>query len=177
MTMCAVEPDTSSLTVRRLSPSDDLAALTALLHRAYRPQLEMGLRPLAGRQDVSMTRARTAHGECFVAERDRTIIGTILLNEREHVDFPPLFCEAGVSHFSLFAVSPTAQSGGVGRALLDAIETRALELGHDRLAMSVAEPDAGLVRYYERRGFVTAAGWQWPYTNYRSCIMCKRIGP
>jgi len=176
MTMCTAEPGTSLIIVRRLSPDDDIGALTALLHRAYTPQVAMGLRPLAGRQDAAMTRARTSKGECFVALRDNAIIGTILLNEYEHVDFPPKFCEPGVAHFSLFAVDPDLQGGGVGRLLLDAIEARALELGDNQLAMSVAEPDADLVRYYERRGFETVSHWRWPYTNYRSVVMCKRIG-
>lgn len=53
--------------IRRLLPSDSLEDLTRLLHRAYAPQLALGLRPLAGRQDVETTARRCASGECYVA--------------------------------------------------------------------------------------------------------------
>jgi GNAT superfamily N-acetyltransferase len=53
--------------VRLLSPSDSMEEITAMLHRAYRAQVEMGLRPLAGRQDAQTTRRRCASGECYVA--------------------------------------------------------------------------------------------------------------
>ena len=45
-----------TIAVRRLSKSDSFDELTLLLHRAYRGQVEMGLRPLAGRQDAATQR-------------------------------------------------------------------------------------------------------------------------
>lgn len=51
------------------------------------------------------------------------------------------------------AVLPAARGGGVGRRLLDALIVRAVEHGHDRLALNVdiRNPAA---RLYSRAGFV-----------------------
>lgn len=161
--------------VRRLCDADSIGDLTALFHRAYAGQVRMGLRPLAGRQDESMTRSRITSGECLIATRGGAIVGAVLLQEREHVAFPPLFLEPDVAHFSMFAVDPREQGTGIGAALLSAVEQRALETGCTRLAMSVAEPDRELVSYYEKRGFAKHSDWSWPYTNYASVIMCKHV--
>jgi hypothetical protein len=39
----------------------------------------------------------------------------------------------------------------------------------------MAEPDHGLRDYYLKRGFRIVGTWQWPYTNYVSLIMSKRL--
>lgn len=166
-----------AVVIRSLLPTDSLADLTAMLHRAYRPQVEMGLRPLAGRQSEEVTRQRTSTGECIVAEADGVLVGMILLNEQEEAAFPPHFLKPGVAHFSLFAVDPAWQGRGVGRRLLDATEARARDLGFTELSLSMAEPDAALMDYYLRLGFRFVEHWQWPYTNYRSAILTKPISP
>ena len=165
--------------VRALGPEDSIAELTALLHRAYRNQVEMGLRPLAGRQTEDVTRARTGHGECFVAlvddARGSRIVGTILFQEKEDAKFPAHFLAPGVAHFSLLGVDPDVQGRGIGQLLLAAAESRARELGFTELACSMAEPDASLMRFYLRKGFRFVEHWQWPYTNYRSAILSKTL--
>lgn len=168
-----------------------------LLHRAYRPQVEMGLRPLAGRQDDSITADRAAHSECWVAViagargpggleparelaaggvlgPDR-IVGVILFEEKEKVDFPPFFLRPDVCHFAQFGVDPEVQGVGIGRMLLDKVEERAREMGAAELALSMAEPDRNLFQFYSNRGFRLVEYWQWPYTNYRSCILSKEL--
>lgn len=178
------EPDAGGaplITVRALRATDAPAELTALLHRAYRPQVEMGLRPLAGRQSEDVTRDRVHSGECFVAtapdgpQGAERIVGMILLQEKEAAAFPPTFQRAGVTHFSLFAVEPDMQGRGIGHALLDAVIARSRELGAREIALSMAEPDTKLLRWYERQGFTIVEFWQWPYTNYRSAILSKPI--
>ncbi len=161
--------------IRTLAAEDSIADLTALLHRAYKPQVEMGLRPLAGRQSEEVTRARSSSGECFVAlNRDR-IVGTILFQETEDAKFPAFFLKPGVTHFSLLAVDPTAQGRGIGRLLIDTVARRALEVGAGELACSMAEPDTRLMEFYLRLGFRFVEHWQWPYTNYRSAILSRRV--
>lgn len=185
MTMTLVPPTTlaAPVTVRRLRDGDCLVSLTGLLHRAYRPQVEMGLRPLAGRQTPEVTRERAASGECYVAtlsdgasggEGER-LVGTILFQEVETAKFPPFFLHPGVTHFSLFAVDPDQQGKGIGHLLLDAIEARAREMGATELACSMAEPDVNLMRFYLRQSFRLVEHWQWPYTNYRSAILSKSL--
>lgn len=153
-----------------------MAQLTSLLHRAYRKQVEMGLKPLAGRQTEEVTRQRTSSGETFVGELEGKLVGMILLNEKEEAAFPGHFTKPGVSHFSLFAVDPDCQGRGIGRLLLELTEARARELGHSELALSMAEPDQELLDFYLRQGFRFVEHWQWPYTNYRSCILSKKLG-
>jgi len=168
-----------TITVRRLAPSDSFDELTTLLHRAYRPQVEMGLRPLAGRQDAATTRKRCEAGETYVAElrgsgRPR-LVGVILFHEVEDAKGPPWFQNKHVDSFSQFAVDPDIQGRGIGQRLLDTCERRAVECGSTELALSMAEPDTGLRAFYEKRGYRFIEYWQWPYTNYRSAILSKTL--
>lgn len=170
-----------NITIRLLDPSrDSAAALTTLFHRAYAKQVAMGLRPLAGRQDVATTQRRCASGECYVAVEtrnatDEVIVGAILFQEVEEAAFPPFFLRPGVAHFSLFAVDPDAQGRGIGGRLLHTVESRARQLSFTELALSMAEPDHDLARFYANRGFRFIEHWQWPYTNYRSAILSKSL--
>ena len=159
------------------APEALFAALTVMLHRAYRPQVEMGLRPLAGRQDVGTTRARCLSGETYVAfvGEERDPAGMILFQEIEEASFPAWFLRPEVSHFSLFAVDPIQQRHGIGGRLLQRIERRCVEIGKTELALSMAEPDTRLLDYYQRRGYRLIQHWQWPYTNYRSAIMSRAV--
>src|SRR5690606_25441562 len=103
------------------------------------------------------------------------IVGTILFEEVEDADFPPHFQRPEVAHFSLFAVDPELQGRGIGGMLLATVEERARVLGFTELALSMAEPDTDLARYYARRGFRFIEHWQWPYTNYRSAILSRTL--
>ncbi len=177
-------PPPPPITVRTLRASDSLETLTALLHRAYAKQVEMGLKPLAGRQSVEQTRERAYSGECFVAvtpsphsKDGERLVGTILFQEVETASFPPFFLLPGVAHFSLLAVDPETQGAGIGGRLIDAVEARAAEMGMAELALSMASPDTGLMKFYEKRGFRTVEHWRWPYTNYVSAIMSRPITP
>lgn len=219
--------------VRLIRPGDPISQITQLLHRAYRPQVEMGLRPLAGRQTDEVTAERAANSECFLAivldpvyapapapgstpapapapgstpapapgrstsapapgaefgagsgmgtgaagegSAAGRIGGVILFEEQEKVDFPAFFLMPHVAHFAQFGVDPDLQGLGIGRMLLERVEQRAREKGATELALSMAEPDTNLRRFYDKRGFRFIEYWQWPYTNYRSCILAKEL--
>lgn len=167
------------ITVRRFMTGDAVPEITALLHRAYARQRALGLDPLAGRQDDSTTLDRVLASEAYLAVADhegaQLIVGIILFNEHEKVIFPPSFLEPGTAHFAMFAVDPQLQGIGVGVMLLEQCERRARETGADRLALSMAEPDTSLRRYYERRDYRFLEYWQWPYTNYRSLILARPV--
>lgn len=191
----------AAVTVRLLEPSDSIGQITRLLHRAYAPQMAMGLKPLAGRQDDSVTRERCLNSECYLAllgagapvttsaaakpgtngaasahsASGARIVGVILFEEHEKVTFPPFFLHPDVCHFAQFAVDPDQQGLGIGRLLLDKVEQRSKEKGASELALSMAEPDTKLLDFYLKRGFRLIEYWQWPYTNYRSCILSKRL--
>jgi len=178
--------DAPGVVVRRWTPGDGVGQVTALLHRAYAKQVGMGLRPLAGRQDEQVTLRRLSSGECYIAvcvpgagtlsaEAGEQIVGVIILAEKEPDEGPPFFMRAGVLAFSQFAVDPWLQGAGVGGKLLGTVEARAVELGSTELALSMAEPDHGLRDYYLRRGYRVVGVWKWPYTNYNSLVLSKRL--
>jgi GNAT superfamily N-acetyltransferase len=173
--------------IRLWTAGDAVSPITRLLHRAYAKQVAMGLRPLAGRQEDDVTHRRLSSGESYLAvarhalldepvSADGDVIGVIIFNERETSAGPAWFAKPGVGSFSQFAVDPMVQSKGIGRALLDKVESRASELGLAELALSMAEPDHGLRDYYLRRGYRVISIWKWPYTNYSSLVMSKKIG-
>lgn len=179
-----VAVESPAVRVRLLQPSDSISELTGLLHRAYRKQVDMGLRPLAGRQDDETTARRCTSGEAYVAAVDREprvpgnpdrLVGVILFHEVEDAQGPPWFRRKEVDWFSQFGVDPDMQGHGIGRLLLERVERRALECGSTELACSMAEPDADLLNFYLRRGFRFIEHWQWPYTNYRSVILSKTL--
>lgn len=179
------------IAVRLIHPGDPIPQITALLHRAYRKQTEMGLRPLAGRQDDATTARRCASGECYLAvmgeghgppngTRKGTrgpakIVGVILFHEIEDAEGPPWFRRKDVDYFSQFAVDPDIQGRGIGGMLLGTAERRARECGSVELGLSMAEPDTDLMAYYLKRGYRLVEHWQWPYTNYRSAILSKSL--
>ncbi|MCC6951211.1 MAG: GNAT family N-acetyltransferase [Phycisphaerales bacterium] len=177
--MPANDDQAGALTVRFLLPTDSIPVITRLLHRAYAKQVAMGLRPLAGRQDDSVTRERAANSECYVAVVEAAgggaIAGVILFEEQEQATFPPFFLKPHVCHFAQFGVDPDVQGRGIGRALLETVERRAREKGATELALSMAEPDRELYDFYVKRGYRFVEHWQWPYTNYRSCILSKAL--
>lgn len=168
------------ISFRRLAPTDAISELTLLLHRAYAGQVKMGLRPLAGRQDDATTRNRISNGECFVGvhhtEGRQKLVGSILFHEVEEAKGPPWFERPGVASFSQLAVDPGYQGHGIGQTLMGLVEDRARETGATEIALSMAEPDTGLMQFYLKRGYRFVEHWQWPYTNYRSAILSKEIG-
>jgi GNAT superfamily N-acetyltransferase len=171
----SAHPPTPSITVRRILQTDSMEELTKLLHRAYAGQVAMGLQPLAGRQDVETTRKRAMAGECYLALDGERIVGTILFHEVEDAKGPPWFQRKDVDSFSQFGVDPDLQGRGIGQMLLDTVERRAVECGAKEMGLSMAEPDAGLMAFYIRRGYRFVEHWQWPYTNYRSAILSKTL--
>ncbi len=175
---------TANITTRRLAPSDSLLELTRLLHRAYAKQVSLGLQPLAGRQTPDITEKRVFSGECYVAvdhaapvrsHTGQKLVGTILFHEVEESKGPPWFEKPEVASFSQLAVDPDYQGCGIGRLLMEVVETRARTSGAKELGLSMAEPDRELYDFYLRRGYRFIEHWKWPYTNYRSAILSKTI--
>lgn len=162
--------------LRRLGPADDLGALTLLLNRAYAPLAESGMKYLATWQDEAVTAERAAGpgAECWVAEEEGSVVGTITLRE-------PHECEAAwfgrddVMAFEQFAVAPERQGLGIGRRLLDHAEERARGRGFSELACDTAVPAAALRATYARRGYREVGRVDWDVTNYESVVLSKRL--
>jgi len=168
---------TNSITTRLLSPSDDFAEVYGVIRRAYGEVLEKyGVGYTATRQNMDEVKARTDKGDCFVALYDGEIAGVIVLYRREESSrWRNWYAEPGVGACGLFAVDPPLQGKGVGKALLQAAETRARELGMKEMALDTAEPVPYAVPYYQSRGFRFVEIVQWEGNAYRNVMLSKTL--
>ena len=73
------------------------------------------------------------------------------------------------AYFGMFSVSPTAQGGGIGKAVLAEAERLARDaLGAARMQMTVIDCRDELIAFYERRGYRrTGIRKPFPYGNPR----------
>ena len=177
----AAGPD--AVRVRPWHEGDSVAALTALLHRAYAPLLQAGMNFTAAEQDAHTTAQRIAAGQCFVAELDPgagdggaappRIVGTATVRPG-HADAP---CAAwrrpDIAIVNQLAVEPGLQRRGIGRRLLLACEDWARQRGCTALGLDTAEPAEHLWRWYEREEFAHVETVQWPGKRYRSRVMVR----
>jgi GNAT superfamily N-acetyltransferase len=163
--------------LRLFTPADDIAELTALLHRAYAGLAERGMRFLASHQDEARTLRRISAGECWlaVAGAGGTIVGTIMLKDAERTSGSPWYDRAEVACFGQFAVEPQWQGRGVGSRLVEQVERRARAKGIAELALDTAEGADDLRRFYERRDYRFVEYTRWTEVNYRSVIMTKSL--
>ena len=163
--------------IRPFSPDDSIADLTALLHRAYKPLLDMGLRYLATHQSEDVTRARIAKRRCFVAVSGDRVVGTVSYGFPDPWPGVPWFSQPGVASVGQFAVEPELQRNGIGGSLLSFVEDLARQDGVEELSLNTAEPAHHLIAYYEKRGYRVVDTTDATMPNYRSVIMSKRLGP
>ena len=136
----------------RLAVAADADALVALIRSAYRGE--------ASRQGWT-SEADLVDGDRIDADQVRAMIanpGSVLIVVDG--DDGPIGCcqveERGgqVTYFGTFAVSPAAQGGGIGRALMAEAEREAVaRFGASVLEMTVLAQQEALIAYYERRGF------------------------
>ena len=165
-----------NLVIRRLSPNDSLVELTALLHRAYKRLLDMGLHYTATVQTEEVTRRRVSTGETWVAAVGSRVVATVTLRITAPEDDAAWYRRSEVANFQQFAVEPELQGCGVGGLLMGVIEERARQLGASELACDTAENAAHLIAYYARRSYREVGIEDWrPKVNYRSVILSKQL--
>jgi len=154
-----------------------MGLLTEMIHRAYAPLAAQGLHYWATHQSVEDTIERCGQGETWVAEIDRRLVGTITLSPPERPGGAPWYDRPDVAKFNQFCVDPSAQGAGVGRGLMDRVESRAAELGARHLGCDTSEQALGLIALYERRGYVFVENVDWrPDVNYLSVILSLELG-
>lgn len=163
--------------LRPLRESDALDELTAMLHRAYRPLAERGMRYLASHQDVETTRRRAAGPGCLcaVAAAGARLVGTITLRPPGHADGAAWYARPGVAMFEQFAVDPAWQGRGIGASLLAWAEDGAAALGAEEIACDTSEHAAALIGLYTGRGYRIVETVRWDVTNYRSVVLSKAL--
>ena len=164
-----------SIVIRRLSDSDDLGELTALLHRAYARLAQMDLHFVATAQDVDTTRSRIEGAECYVAELGGKIVGTITFRSPERSSGSGWYERPDVASFGQFGVEPETQGQGVGSALLQHVEDRARDTGAKEIALDTAQPATHLINLYSKRGYRIVDHVKWDDVNYSSVIMSKTL--
>lgn len=165
-----------SVIVRPARQDDPISDITALLHRAYRPLADMGLRFLATYQDDDTTRERLFEGIGFVAILDDVIVGTVSAYSAGKFEECAWYRNAGVWCFGQFAVEPDLQKSGLGSAMLQFVEEVSRREGGLELALDTSEQATHLIDYYTRRGFRFIEYVKWPSTNYRSVVLSKNLG-
>lgn len=165
-----------SVVVRPARQDDPISEITALLHRAYRPLADMGLRFLATYQDDDTTRERLFDGMGFVALLDDVIVGTVSSYPAGKFEECAWYRRTGVWCFGQFAVEPDLQKSGLGSAMLRFVEDMSRKEGGLELALDTSEQATHLIDYYTRRGFRFVEYVKWPSTNYRSVVLSKNLG-
>jgi len=167
--------------IRPLAARDSFDALTRLLHQAYAPLAAAGMNFTAAAQTAEVTSRRAAEGQCFIAEHDGAIVGTVTVcgpyadGVAPWAESVPWFRDRDTAHFHQFAVHPGLQGQGLGRRLVAACERWALQRGYRRMALDTAEPAAALRALYGRLGYADVGHVQWDGKAYRSVIMQKSL--
>jgi ribosomal protein S18 acetylase RimI-like enzyme len=161
--------------IRKLRPTDSLAQLTDLLHRAYHALAERGLHFFATHQSVEQTRRRIAVGTVFVIERGGKIIACIHYRSPAECSGTPWYDRDEVAYIGQLAVEPSLQGQGIANRLMDHVEQVARADGAAELALDTAETATRLIGWYERRGYRFIEHADWEVTNYRSVVMSKRL--
>jgi len=170
--------DPNALTLRRFNANDDqelLDDITALLHAAYRPLLEDGLKYVATHQSSDITRDRLAKGESYLGFLAGELIATITLETDIAEKNCGWFQRKDVYKFAQFAVHPDLKGQGIGSLIMDKIEARAGELGAAELALDTSEQAHQLIAMYTKRGYREVDRLNWEMTNYKSVVLSKNL--
>jgi GNAT superfamily N-acetyltransferase len=129
----------------------DVPRVVALVERAYRGEVSRkGWTTEADLLDGQRTDPAEVEGLVsgprshllLATSSDDTLLGSAALTD-----------EGDALYFGMFAVEPSLQGGGVGKAMLDRAEETARSLGRPRLRMTVIAQRAELIAWYARRGY------------------------
>lgn len=125
----------------RLAGASDLAAVQALVARAYGPYVaEIGIRPGPMGEDYA---ALIAAGRVQVVEHDAGVAALLVL-----------IPEAEAMLLESVAVAPEAQGEGLGRALLALAEAQARAAGYRAIRLYTHEKMVRNQAIYARWGYV-----------------------
>ncbi len=163
-------------TIRELTPTDDIDALTDLIRAAYAEKAAAGMRYWATHQSAQETAQRCARGVCLLAELEGRVVGTVTVMPPQPQSKAPLYREPSTYSIGQFAVHPEFKGQGIGQALHAAAMAHAMSEGAQTLALDTAAPAAALIAMYERWGYRIVGQVDWrPHTNYESVLMARGI--
>lgn len=170
--------DPKDFLFRRFDSETDVALLddiTTLLHAAYRPLLEDGLRYVATHQTSDITLRRLIAGEGYIGFLGARLMATITLVTDIRGDDCDWFMRPGVFKFAQFGVHPEDQGQGVGQHIMQLIEARARELGAKELSLDTSEKAHQLIAMYTKLGYRQVDTVDWDATNYKSVVLSKTL--
>lgn len=173
-----IQPGPAQIDIRMLAVRDSLQALTDLLHRAYAPLAARGMNFAAATQSVEVTAQRAARGQCFVAVRNRMIVGTAnVCGPEDSSEQPPVpwFSERNTAHVHQLAVAPEVRRLGVGARLVQRCEGWARDNGYRSMVAGAALGAQEMLSMFRRLGYNEVAQAQGPDLAYRSVILRKSL--
>jgi GNAT superfamily N-acetyltransferase len=164
------------VSIRFITPDDDLVALTAMIHAAYSERASVNLLYWATHQSVEDTARRLQSGQGFVAETARRIVGTVTVRPPNPDSEVALYRRDDTWTLSQFGVHPRFQRTGIGRRLHDAAVDYVRTRGGRIMALDTAAPATNLIDMYGRWGYSIVGEVDWrPQTNYVSVVMSRPI--
>ena len=149
--------------------------LTELLHSAYRPLAEKGMRYLATHQPPETTLKRLKKGDSFLGFLGDELASTITVVKGNQNESAKWYQTPQVYYFSQFAVKPSHQGKGIGARLMDFVEEYGTRQGATEMALDTSEHAQDLILTYTKRGYRFVEYTQWDDTNYRSVILSKLL--
>ncbi len=162
--------------IRAIEDSDSISDLTELLDRAYASLADMGFNYTAYDQSAAVTRWRIEAGDCFVADIEGLIVGTVTFYKPDRRMKCHWYKRPDTAHFGQFAVEPALQGKGIGSRLLTYLEEIARTLGFCELALDTAEGATKLFGFYLARRYRLVDQIRWPGKSYDSLVMSKALG-
>ena len=161
------------LFIRPLLKSDSIDALTLLLNRAYSELGAVGLNYTAVNQSPEVTAQRINGGECFVAEWNGDLVGTVLFKPTDSTSECSYFTKPGVATLRQFGVDPDFRGEGIGLRLIQTCEQWARSHRFQELALDTARAATHLISLYTRLGYAPVGEVQWPGKVYESVVLSK----
>ena len=162
----------TSISIRKVLATDDMTALTELLHAAYTLRAAANLRCRATHQTPFDTASRFAQGQGFVAEISGKPVGTITVRPSNRDSPIAFFREPNTWTFCQFGVLPEFRGAGIGRKLHSTAVSYAAHHGGKKMCLDTAAPAKDLIDMYLRWGYTIVGEADWrPTTNYLSIVM------
>lgn len=152
---------------------DLVEPLTEMLHQAYRPLAEKGMRYLATHQPPEMTLKRLRKGAAFLGFVGGELAATITVVRGDFGETCPWYQKPEVFFFTQFAVRPKYQGLGLGRKLMDFVEEYGVREGAQEMALDTSEHADHLISIYKNRGYRFVEHVRWDSVNYRSVVLSK----
>ncbi|WP_162688582.1 MULTISPECIES: GNAT family N-acetyltransferase [unclassified Streptomyces] len=160
--------------IRPFTEEDSVQELTCLLHRAYADHAAAGRVFFASYQSPQDTAHRLRSGECWLALRGNSLVGTVTV-AAPYVAPDGYPAPSGAGSFWQLAVDPSQWGTGLGQRLLWVAEERVAARGALQVVIDTSSQATELVGWYRRRGYVPVGTWRWDVTNYDSVVLVKDL--